>query len=265
MTVRFILDTFNHEELFALAGFDISNGFVCNPLRDDRTPGCKYHEFEGVLYFSDFTGFFGKNSINGVEALKHATGISNNAVLFKYIKDHIDNIEKPEKIETPSHDILIDIVSKPFPPNNYFSKYHIPQRALEIEGIVNIEEYYANSKRNANMRRNLIGSPETHPMVAYSFEDRVKIYNPYGTIKWFGNVVQDDIYGFESFDRNSDYVVLTKSGKDFLVLKYVLGFQSVALQGENMMITNKLLNILEDRKVIVIFDNDKVGMERSFA
>lgn len=257
-----------------LAGFPVVEGKLLNPLReDDNTPGCFYEWFEytdgtKVLYFYDFTGYFGKNGVNAVEVLQETTGITDYRRLYYWIKHHLGktDFEAIPLPEVETYDIDIKYDRREWTQYNYFSQYFIPTFALDREGVVWCGEYWCNTRRNPNMIKNLLGDPFKTPIIAYTFGERTKLYNPYAGkrgIKWYGNINSDDIWGYDTFDRDSDYVIITKSGKDFLVIKYVLGYECIAIQSEGARNLPKVLELTEDRKAFVLFDTDNTGVERS--
>lgn len=264
-TKRDILNEFDHEELFLLAGFPVEEGFVVNPLRNDNTPGCFYEWFNGTLYFADFTGFFGKSNVDAVDVLIEVTGYEvgelYNWIRFKKDNEYIPQVNIRET--PPKKPIVINYEVRPWREHTYFSKYGIPTESLYKEGVHWLKWYSSNTRRLDRQIENIIGDPNVSPMIGYQFEDRVKIYNPYGSIKWFGNITSEDVWGFDTFDRNSDYCIITKSAKDFLVIKYVLGYECIAVQAEGIGLPNKVLKLLKDKNVFIIFDPDAAGIKAS--
>lgn len=275
-TGRDILKDFNQETLFQLAGFPVTTNKLVNPLRADSSdpkvrdnnPGCFYEWHNGILYFADFTGYFHKNNVTAVDVLKIITGLDDEKRLYYWVKNKIqkgdfENIEIPEE---EVFEVKIEWESVPWGNQNYFSKYYIPKEVLVPEGVYKLSHYRCNTRRSELMIDNLIGNPLNTPIIAYKFGERTKLYNPYGEIKWFGNVTYSDIWGLETLDKTKGFVIVTKSAKDYLVIKYVLGYPCIALQSENQ---KKVLTILkdsfEDMKVYIIFDSDEVGIRNSTA
>lgn len=272
-----ILKDFKQENLFALAGFPVVEHKVTNPFReDDNFPGCFYDWFEydnglKVLYFYDFTGYFGKNGVSSVEVLQEFTGIEDWHRLYYWVKHkmgHTD-FESIELPEVPTFEVKIEVEDRPWTKYNYFSQFEIPTVALSIENVLWAKSYRCSTRRNESMIENLLGDPTHTPIVAYKFENRYKLYNPYasksGGIKWYGNINMDDIWGFDTFNDSSDYCIVTKSAKDFLVIKYVLGYECMAVQSENVKELKKLAERLEGKRVFIIFDSDEVGKRQSEA
>lgn len=61
--------------------------------------------------------------------------------------------------------------------------------------------------------------------------------------------------------KNGDYVLVTKSQKDCMVL-YELGIPSVAPISENLFLTDSKYKKLKERfgKIILLYDNDYAGI-----
>lgn len=262
MNDGWILNNYSHEELFALAGFEVSNRKVHNPLRQDSTAGCYYEYYKGTLYFYDFTYFFGKAGINAVTALRLVTGIQHPGDLKKYIDKNLPKLGEVKKLpEYEDHTVEIVVEHAPWLGMDYFSKYFVPIKALYRENVYKVKSYRGNTRRSSVMIPNIMGDPLTSVTIGYNFENRWKIYRPYDKDrKWYGNVLQTDVYGFDTFDDSATYGVLLGSGKDFLVTRYPLGYNAMAIQNESGNIPEKVLKKFDGKKITVIFDNDEAGV-----
>jgi len=97
----------------------------------------------------------------------------------------------------------------------------------------------------------VFSSNPNYPIFTYYFEpDKFKIYSPYGDkrTKWRTNTdLIDDI----GMNKNSDFIVLTKSRKDRLALKLLLDIDSYSFPSENM-----LPFLLPYKTALVFYDND---------
>ena len=102
-------------------------------------------------------------------------------------------------------------------------------------------------------------------MYAYTdFKDgRIKIYRPYGTSesKWFTNCTQNDIGGIDSVIFSSKDLLITKSYKDYRVVKN-LSINTVWFQNEGMIPNATILKFLckKFKRIIIWFDNDEAGI-----
>lgn len=262
-----ILEKYDHESLFALAGFEVSDYEVCNPLRDDGTPGCFFEYYNGVLYFYDFTYFFGKAGINGVRALKEAYGFESNKEVLQFIKEGIDQVKVSKVRQTPENKVRVEFDKKEWGNNNYFSKYsrNLTPEVLESEGVYLVDSYKASSKKYPSLIPNLIGDPKENLTIAYNKEDRTKLYRPYDPkFKWYGNISKEDVWGIEYISGWEEYCVIVGSVKDYLVMKYEVGEENcIGLQSEYPILPDIVVKKLDNMKKYVIFDNDETGINNS--
>jgi 5S rRNA maturation endonuclease (ribonuclease M5) len=101
-----------------------------------------------------------------------------------------------------------------------------------------------------------------NPMYVYHIGDGIKIYAPYAdkANKWRSNTRREDVQGWAQMDNKANHVIVTKSLKDVMVLD-VLGFNAIAVQSENTMLTLWHMKYLAGMRVdiIVFFDNDAAG------
>jgi len=80
--------------------------------------------------------------------------------------------------------------------------------------------------------------------------------------RFITNCGKDDIGGLP-IRRDCDTIVITKSYKDYRVLTNI-GLTVIWLQSETLIPKEQLNKILENKsKVVIIFDNDRVGIEAS--
>lgn len=262
-----ILKKYDHEKLFALAGFEVSNYEVLNPLRDDSTPGCFFEYYNGVLYFYDFTYFFGKAGINGVRAIKEAYGIDSLEEVVEVIEEGYDEVKVRRIKQKPVSEVRVEVVKKDWGKNNYFTRYgkELTPEVLEREGIYLVDSYRASSRKFPSLIPNLIGDPKTMLTIAYNKEDRYKIYRPFDTkVKWYGNIRSTDVWGLDSLSGWSNSCYIVGSVKDYLVLKYVLGVNNcIGLQSENPILPKNVEEKLQNKKKYIIFDLDETGVKNS--
>ena len=94
-----------------------------------------------------------------------------------------------------------------------------------------------------------------------SWGSRMKGYQPYSkSLRFFGNVDKDCIGGLWDLDNSDSDIIITKSYKDWRVLKN-RGFQVIWFQNEGMIPDLKLLKGFKHRTFTILFDNDKAGIK----
>lgn len=261
-----LLEKFTEEELFTLAGLPPVPHYITNPYREDSHPRCFFKRKSDYLLFFDYTGFFGKKWINCFEALE----ISYNKKGDKLLKE-IYSKRKPslktKKITKDKHsNIEIRITVKPWVLDPYFKILNIEEKILYKEGVFLVEDYWTTTSRDKNLVINRFHNPATTTTIGYVFKNKhIKLYFPeMNNFRFYSNCVPEDIWGITSV--KSDPLIITKSGKDYLTLKYPLGINVIALQCENDPVTKPLYNLITERNkkglvTKILFDNDDAGKE----
>lgn len=92
--------------------------------------------------------------------------------------------------------------------------------------------------------------------------ERWRIYRPGNKqYKFVSNWKHFRLQGEHMLPKNGDYVVVTKSQKDAMVL-YELGIPAVAPISENLFLTDSKYRKLKERfgKIILFYDNDIAGL-----
>jgi hypothetical protein len=288
-----ILKYYTQEELFIIAGFTVKEGFVKNPYRNDKSPGCKFYYLDDVLLFSDFTNFFDKISITCFEALDYKfnvidkKNISINDICLDFIKKHKkyrvklnkllkDSSSKTESISRNSrkncnYEIDLKIVYEELKndKHNYFYKYNLPSDFLKKERVFRVLEYYINSFYDRALKFNRYHNPKLLYTIAYMLkEDRIKLYMPNAvknqSIKFLGNTTCADVYNIDNLDTTKP-LLISKGIKDALVIKYHYYENVVALNAETCIkLSNEIVEYFKQfPEVYVLYDNDEVGIKMS--
>jgi DNA primase len=195
-----------------------------------------------------------KYNVNFTEALKI---ISNDFGLFthNYNKKSLDLFGISKDIKTST---TIKIKAKEFTVKDYdyWNKYNITKEICKIFDVYSISHYFINNKVFGCINQTF----------AYNIADRFKIYQPFSkTNKWYSNLKRDDIFGFKQLKYESDILIITKSLKDIMVL-YSLGIESIAPQGESILIDEETINYLKTKykKIYTLFDYDNSGIHLSW-
>lgn len=141
---------------------------------------------------------------------------------------------------------------------DYWKQYHITEDELKANNIkpvtgVTIDGYDLPLDPN-----------ELRFMYLFTEDDKkyFKVYSPYSVdYKWFGNVPLHVPYGLDTLEFKSDTLVITKSVKDYLVLKKFFS-DVIALQNESKSsIRKQIMEYLRTKYkfILVWFDADKAG------
>lgn len=255
--------------------------YVTSPFREDRSPNCWFSKDYGTgkLRFVDFGN---SKVINGVnmtnidcfDAVRVFFNLSNHYTTLRFIQDTlIKGKDLPERAEQkplaskdPNHvEIYISIrnfnlLDKAF----WQDKYEIVKQSLIEDKVFPIYQCSVFNSRHGDY----IIDYRDHLAYAYTdFDDgRKKIYCPTKSKKgkFVTNCFKDDIGGIKSLAENGSRLIITKSYKDWRVLKN-LGQNVLWVQSEGIIPSLEILLPICNRfdSVIIFFDNDEPGLVAS--
>lgn len=216
-----------------------------SPFREDRNAGCRWSYFNGQWYFVDNKGYNNKVvwSIYDFVSWLHPLLTSDqvyNLVCAKLTSNvpNITKIERRPDVRTiQESNIIIKFEYDEWKENNYFTDtLDLPPEYLNSEPCYLVTNYWCNSKKDNVVRKNPFWNPKKIPTIAYHFiSDNVKLYWPTinkSKLRWYTNTNANDFFGEHLLDTFKDYMVITKSGKDRMVLHYHFGLNAVGLQNE---------------------------------
>lgn len=98
----------------------------------------------------------------------------------------------------------------------------------------------------------------------------MKLYRPLNKekeYKWLSNIKEGNkvIGGLSSLQEHEYYLIITKSKKDWLVLKHIYGFNCIYVQSESTGIHEDIMNMLHLQYqypvIYSLFDNDESGIK----
>jgi hypothetical protein len=274
-----ILLTVSQEQIFQLVfGFlPQDSQYTTSPLRGevDKTPNCwfSYH-INGVLYFVDFAATairVHSDCFNVVQDFFKLPSFYSTLdfiynTLIKGKKSLVDTVvQKQETKIIEQEKVKIIIEARPFNlyDKAYWSQYEITKEQLIEDKVFSVNKFYAlNTKKG-----HIISSCQD---LAYSYNDfpdgKKKLYFPnrVGKGRFLTNCSKDDVGGINSLPPYGKQLIVTKSLKDYRVLKNN-GKNVVWFQNEGMMPTDKIMNRLvkDFVNIIVWFDNDQAGLTAS--
>jgi len=269
ITKETILNHVSQEEMFErYSGEPISNEMFCSKLRIDKSPGCRLHYSRAnILYHVDYSkgeyldvfsyvsSMFNIGFVDTLKHIGHDYGLINNYSIERLpvVPESAEYVKKASKERSK-----IDFEKRDWSVTdaNYWGKYKISSEVLELFNVVPVKNAWIN---DSIWYTNNISDP----CYAYGFRNNqeIKLYKPIGlkSTKWRNN--SDSVQGFEQLKFKSNYVVITKSLKDVMVL-YMMGVEAVAVQSEGQVISKGTMDILKEKYkyIYVIFDNDRSGM-----
>lgn len=259
-----ILETvIDQEAMFISMGFTVDyDNLVLNPHRNDKTPKCSFYWHGNKLLFRDFTEYFGRTTVDCFEVFKFLNNRdpteqelckipkeTQTRKIIPYLKDKID----------------IKVISKEWPLEHYL--FNIPEKLLHHEGVFLVDEYWCSTKKDRKMAMNRFNNPIKDLTIAYHLNGKIKLYfphNPY--IKFFGNTTNQEVYGLNTLIKSSNTLCITKSGADFLCLKYILKYDAIGINAEWSVIPDTVIQIIKSfgyESIVILYDNDHTGIINS--
>jgi hypothetical protein len=267
-----ILSYVSQEEIFELVfGFiPVEYDVVCSPFRVDSSPGAYFEYYNDKMFFKDF-GDPNTKHRDCFNAVKDYYKLTNFFYVTCFIRDHLLVGKKltrrnPElkyvAKEKKRSDIIFQSRLYQIQDKVFWSRYDITKENLLEDKVLPVTRYKVLNGKNGDY------SNFTNTL-CYAYTEfvsgRKKLYFPYKKSKRFlTNCSKNDIGGLRSLDLQDSQLIITKSYKDWRVLKNQ-GYNSVWFQNEGMIPDDEYLIPLLDcfQDVIIFFDNDQTGISAS--
>lgn len=273
-----ILNKITEEELFQIIFNEIPiiGKKYYSPFRNDSNPGCYFDYFCNQLRFIDWANSdtykgIKLQNINCFEAIQiyfklddlqstldfiynnlintnHSCSYSNHVVInHKYI-DKVSTKINLEYRKFQKRDVI------------YWSKYGISLNNLILDNVFPVNRYIL-TKTDSQIYR-----PNT---LCYSLglfqNNKHKLYFPLiKNFRFLTNCTQNDIGMIDNMDKESNYIVISKSYKDYRVLKNY-NINSIWFQNEVTIPSEDILKYICSlySKIYIFFDNDATGITNS--
>lgn len=271
ITKEDILSHFNEVDIF---NYYLDNEIVQlkhnikSPLGKDSVPSFGFFIGEGnEICFKDFRLGAGdfvkfvmmKFNINYYEALSKIVidlGIEGNFVLkkttltikhpIKYDKENILKSYEKNKLRKKRREWnLYD--------KAYWKSYGISSKTLEKYNVEPISHIFLGDK---------IIQADRHAYCYIEHKDGIetyKIYQPFNKeYKWLNNHNYSVIQGWSQLPDKGEDLIITKSLKDVMSIVENTGIPSIALQNENLLPKNQIVEQLKNRfnNIYLLYDND---------
>lgn len=221
-----------------------------SPFRpDDKKPGCRVKYHNGILYLIDNATYRGKLAFNMKELLDICQPN------FKPKSRRRRKLIKENELE-----IDIRFTSKPFK-GGMLKEFHLSDDILNNDPeTFLVRDYWCTTKEDPLLVKNRFHNPHLTPCIAYKFGKHTKLYFLHQkSLRWYSNCV-DEVFNrcyVDSYDKS--HILVTKSKKDALVQKFVLGYQSIGKQQEFGPLG---MDISDYKYRYVIYDSDPTGLEQ---
>lgn len=267
-----VLSYVTQEEIFELVfGFKPEEYHkVCSPLRVDFSPGAYFEYYNGKLFFIDWADSR-RTHYDCFNAVQTYFKTPDFQTTLCFIKDHLiigkEIKRKLESNNTAAHypikkkvEILFQSRAYLLSDKNFWEKYEITKENLLEDRVLPITKYKILNSKYGNYEGNAT-------TLAYAYTDFLsgnrKIYFPYrkDSKRFLSTCNKNDIGGITKLDLKDPQLVITKSYKDFRVLKNQ-GYNAIWFQNEGTVPEDKYLLQLSSiyKDIILFYDNDESGI-----
>lgn len=268
-----LMNMIGQKNIFKLVFEDVSfSKKYCSPFREDTNPGCFFREDDnGKVWFIDYgdSERIRYDCINAVERkfnMTHREAVEYIKDFFKY-KDlnKDDELEIKKEPNRPYSEPIIkpirySIRDWTIGDMLFWKPYGISKRQLIEDKVVPISVFSSLDKEDL-----WYSIRPLNVTYAYNFPSgRVKIYSPFAKkteFKWFTNCLSSDVGNLCNIDEQGELLIITKSYKDFRVLKNLGYKNTIWVQGETQLLSIEILLSLINKytKIAVLFDTDEQG------
>lgn len=272
LTHKDILFKYTEEDIFSLAlGYRPEEyEILCSPLRNDNNPGCTFRYYNGYLQFLDFgsvdkRGIKKKVAYDCFSFVATYFNIKDEQYLLNFILENLkkNNITETTKeiIRIPKLKREVEITFQTRPYLLWDIKYWTEQYQITMENLYEDKVYpiksFTSTISNITKHYNFF-------TLGYAYTDFIsgntKLYFPKDKMRFYTNCRSNDIGGINQIDFSRNTIIITKSYKDYRVLKNQ-ELNCIWLQNEgafpDLDLLLPLLNKFEE--VIIFFDNDETG------
>lgn len=272
-----IFSLVKEEEVFKLVfGYEPSEGSVtCSPFRADTNPSCYFERspYSGKLLFIDWGDSFRTHN-DCVDCIQRYYNLKNYYSSLAFIKEALINNKKftlkhsplsfSGNLKSEKKETIIKIKSRAFTllDKYYWEKYGITKDNLLSDKVFSVNRYLIENEKGSNVYE------VNNKTLCYCFSDfdnnKMKLYFPYSKIRFKTNCSNNDVGGVRNLDYSDKQIVITKSYKDYRVLKN-LGYNSIWTQSETNHPNSEFLSLLTSifSDIIIFFDNDITGIKGS--
>lgn len=270
-----ILSKVDPERIFEhYLGISVKKGLFCSSpvIRTDKTPTASFYKnAAGVLFYNDFAGpsfdcfgcvqhIFQCNFYNALKIIANDFGIIE---LSNVVKNQ-PKIEYTDTILTETIKATIAVEIKDFTEKElkWWNSFGVTVQQLKKYKVYSIKHVFLNGHYHTS-------SSDSSPIYGYyggtSLDDEGlwRLYMPTKTkFRFLSNWESSFIQGSKQLPKYGDFVVVTKSMKDLMVLDS-FGIPSCAPCSENLFLTKEQYEKLQRRfkTIYLLYDYDRAGIK----
>lgn len=268
-SMKELLEEYSQEDIFRIVFKEYPNTDILylSPFREDTHPNCFFDWYKGKLYFKDYADsprdcFQAIKDHFHIETYKGVTEfIINYFVEHPVLPEHVPFKSKKEK-DQKDCSITFRIRDWEERDRLHWSQFAITKEQLleDSVSVISMYRFYSN-KTN----RWVIIHPFDIAYAISGFEQRCKIYRPYNknkASKWTTNCGVNDIGNLNHIDYTGKLLIITKSYKDYRVIKNQGYKNTIWFQSEKIIPHDSQLASLGARyeNIVIFYDNDEAGI-----
>jgi 5S rRNA maturation endonuclease (ribonuclease M5) len=269
-----LFSAISQEDIYSFyIGEKIENGTkICSPLREDNVPSFSmfYHKHNrNILMFYDFATQDSGDAVIFVSKMFDLSyGDSIRRIVYDFKLSDVEvTAEKRQlyhsKKVLQKEQVQIGVKRREWKQHDaqFWKSFGITKATLEFYNVMPVSFIF------------FTGNPVKVEKWAYAYleykDNRIsyKIYQPYAPrqYKWINNANYSVHQGYTQLPSNGDLLIITKSLKDVMSIRDVIGVPSVGLQSESVMMKDTVMDEYKQRfkKVVCLFDNDDAGKKLS--
>ena len=249
----------------------------CSPFRVDSSPGCYFrYNDEGKLKFIDWADM-DNSSLDCFEAIKKYYNFSSYTevihLIYEVFIEGKDPALRPENVNrvVPTANktrTQIGVHKQDYTPADmkYWNQYGITEENLKEDKILSINKTYIKSRKGEFIINS--GTELSFADISFPSGNR-KVYFPENDKnhkrRFITNCTQNDVGNMQNIDYTCNYIIITKSHKDFRVLKNSGYKNTVYFSNEGQYPSKEILSDLTKffNLVYIFFDNDSAGIKAS--
>lgn len=276
-----LLLSYRQESIFKLVfGYSPIDGvFVTSPFREDKNAGCWFEWNQERLIFKDFAESKGHRQRDCFQAVKDYYKLNDFKQVIEFIVKNLDGQEEeelditcvgfttPQQKHNKSEVKILPHVKRFFEEKDRltWSPFEITEENLKEDKVLPLQSYVIFKKEKTTFIKPFLPS-----FLIYNKDNRVKIYTPKSRSKkgkWITTCNQNDIGNYDNIDLMGERLLITKSYKDYRVIRNQDLFNTIWFQNEGAFPDLEILYDLAIRfeQIFILFDNDQQGIESAQA
>lgn len=250
-----------------IIGYPVSLGQkIYNPFRIDNYPSCYLFERNGYVLLADWADrrYHGMGIVKAIELkdnLNYGEVLSKLNSFDFLLPSSTKPLLNRKKIKEFKFRLEVKLREYNSNDKSYWSQFGITVDQLMKEKIYPVSYYFSNSQKNPDV---MVQRKADKLAYCISVNNRIKLYQPNKPCnkgKFLTNFNEYDIWG--NPDKDSKTLIITKSFKDYMVLKYYTPYNVQVVPSESIHLNYFYVSVINDNydTIIPLMDNDKAGKQ----